>query len=359
MRVFSLLVAVVACGITCTTAEPTPPPGAGPRVQTQRVLRLLEPDTLYLTRPSVMVRGQHGETYISDIVGGRVVMYDDSGHPVQVFGRPGGGPGEFRQPSPMFMRDDSTLAIADLGRGIYQLFDLRTGSYRGFIRCDGVGSSVFYQDSVIWLGAMSLVRNTSIAALRAGADTFEYLIPLPPEYQSMRWLAGTFPGARVAAWGDTLLVGMTGSDVLRIFTTDGRPVGRMLVPTRIRRGVPPDLEREFEHHHETQQDWVQLLSALIGLFRRSDGEFVLVHADYEIAGRLTTADLFVTTIAPDRRHACVDTKLPVSYDAAPVVTFRADTLYVLDRRVVSDTSVETRITAYGVEGSACQRMDVK
>jgi len=254
----------------------------------------------------------------------------------------------------MFLRDDSTLAVADLSRAIFQLFDLRTGDFRGSLSCEGIGSSVSYQDSVIWLGAMSLGRKTSVAALRAGADSLEYLIPLPPEYLRMPWLAGTFPGSRVAAWRDTLLVGMTASDVLRVFSADGRLVDSVVVPVRIRRGVPPDIERQFERHHRTQRDWVRLTSALLGLFRQSNGAFVLVHADYDIVGPLTTADLFVTTLTPDRQHACVDTQLPVSGDAAPLVTFRADTLYVMDRQVVSDTAVETRITAYGIDGSRCR-----
>lgn len=353
MRNIGPLVAVAVFGAACTNAEPAPPPGAGPAIQTYGVLRLVEPDSLYLTRPSGIARGRHGETYVSDVVGNRVVTYDDSGRPVQAFGRPGGGPGEFRQASTMFFRDDSTLAVADLSRGIFQLFNLRTGDFRASLSCEGIGSSVSYQDSVIWLGAMSLGRKTSVAALRASADSFEYLIPLPPEYLRMPWLAGTFPGARVAAWRDTLLVGMTASDVLRLFTADGRLVDSVVVPVRVRRGVPPDIERQFERHHRTQRDWVRLTSALLGLFRQSDGAFVLVHGDYDIVGPLTTADLFVTTLAPDRQHACVDTRLLVSHDAAPLVTFRADTLYVLDRQVVSDTALETRITAYGVDGSRC------
>jgi hypothetical protein len=86
----------------------------------------------------------------------------------------------------------------------------------------------------------------------------------------------------------------------------------------------------------------------------SDGAFVLVHADYQVVGPLTTADLLVTSLTPDRQQACVDTPLPVSHDGAPLVTFLADTLCVLDRQVLSDAAVETRITAYGVDTSRCR-----
>jgi hypothetical protein len=359
MRRFGRLAVVAVLSVSCTSAEPSPPPGAGPAVRPHRVLRLLEPDSLYLARPSAMLRGTHGETYVSDIVANRVVMYGGDGRPLLVFGRPGGGPGEFRQAASMFLRDDSTLAVLDLSRGAYQLFDLEAGSFRGSLAGVGVGWSVAYQDSVTWLGDMNLFRKTSVAALRAGADTFEYLIPLPPEYLRTRTLAGTYAGVHVVAWRDTLLVGMTGSDLLRIFTTDGRPVDSVRVPVRTRRGVPPDIEHVLTRPGRGHPEWVRAASMLVGLFRKSDGELVLVHADLTVVGPTTSADLYVTTLASDRQNACVDSRLPVSHDAAPMLTFRADTLYVLDREIVSDSAVETRITAYGVDGSACERVLVR
>jgi hypothetical protein len=358
MRGIAFVAAVALLSAQCTGAEPGAPPGAGPALRTYTILRLQEPDSLYLARPSAMERGPNGETFVSDIVAGRVVRYDDKGRPVQVIGRPGGGPGEFRQAASVFLRDDSTLAVLDLSRGAYQLFDLETGSFRGALPCEGLGWSVAYQDSVIWLGAMNLLRGSAVAALAGGADTFEYMIPLPPEYVRTQVLAGMYAGAHVVAWHDTLLVGMTGSDLLRVFTTDGRFVDSVRVPARIRRGVPPDIERLLARPGQGAQEWVRLSSSLVGLFRKSEGDLVLLHADYENVRPTASAALYVTTLAPDWRSACVDTPLPVSYDAAPILAFRADTVYVLDREV-SDTTVETRITAYGVDGSACRRLAVQ
>lgn len=358
MRGIAFLAAVALLGAGCADAEPGPPPGAGPAVRTYGILRLQEPDSLYLARPSAMERGAHGETFISDIVASRVVRYDGDGNPVQVIGKPGGGPGEFRQAASVFFRDDSTLAVLDLSRGAYQLFDIETGAFRRALPCEGLGWSVAYQDSVIWLGAMNLQRGTSIAALAAGADSFEYMIPLPPEYLRTQILAGTYAGAHVVAWRDTLLVGMTGSDLLRVFTMDGRLADTVRVPARNRRGVPPDIEQLLTRPRQGAREWAQLSSSLVGLFRQSDGEIVLVHADYKNVRPTASAELYVTTLAPDRRSACVDAPLRVSSDAAPILSFRADTLYVLDREV-SDTAVATRVTAYGVDGSACRHVVVQ
>lgn len=358
MRGIVVLAAVaLLLNADCTDADRAPP-GAGPAVRTYGILRLQEPDSLYLARPSAMERGAHGETFVSDIVANRVVRYDADGTPTQVIGRPGGGPGEFRQAASVFFRDDSTLAVLDLSRGAYQLFDIETGTFRRALPCEGLGWSVAYQDSVIWLGAMNLRRGTSIAVLAAGADSFEYKIPLPPEYLRTQILAGTYVGAHVVAWRDTLLVGMTGSDLLRVFTTDGRLVDSVRVPVRVRRGVPPDIEQLLTRPRQGVREWARLSSSLVGLFRQSQGELVLVHADYRNVRPTASADVYVTTLAPDRRTACVDTPLQVSFDAAPILSFRADTLYVLDREV-SDTAVATRVTAYGVDGSECRHLIVQ
>ena len=197
VRSAGALVAVVLGGLGCGRANPARRAEAGPSLRPLFTLRLIEPDSLYLALASVILRGPHRDVYVSDIAGGRVVRYDSTGRPVQVFGRPGEGPGEFRQPSAMFLRNDSTLAVLDLSRALYELFDMRTAQFRGALRFEGVGSSYADQDSVIWFGAMSPRHHTAIAALRTGVDTFEYRIPVPAEYLQAPVLAGTFPGAEV------------------------------------------------------------------------------------------------------------------------------------------------------------------
>jgi hypothetical protein len=355
------VVALLLGSLGCERANSARRAEAGPTLRPLFTLRLMEPDSLYLALASVILRGPHRDVYVSDIVGGRVIRYDSTGRPAQVFGRPGEGPGEFRQPSAMFMRNDSTLAVLDLSRALYELFDIRTAQFRGALRFEGVGSSYADQDSVIWFGAMNPRLHTATAALRAGVDTFEYQIPVPAEYLQSPALAGTFPGAEVVTWADTLLVGMHGSNDLRLFTMDGRLVDSLAVPVRLRRGVPDDVVRALEPGRARDiQDWARVLSALVGLQRRSDGRFVLVHADFDVDGRLRAkATFFVTLLSADRRTACADGHLPVSEDVASRITFSGDTLFVLDRRLVNDTIMETTVTGYEVDGSRCHWMEVE
>ena len=103
-----------------------------------------------------------------------------------------------------------------------------------------------------------------------------------------------------------------------------------------------------------------MLSALVGLQRTAEGRFVLVHADFDVDERLLTkARFFVTMLSADRRMACVDAALPTSEDVASRITFHGDTLFVLDRRLVNDTTMETTVTGYEVDGSRCRWVAVE
>lgn len=58
-------------------------------------------------------------------------------------------------------------------------------------------------------------------------------------------------------------------------------------------------------------------------------------------------------ISPDLKHACVDAPVPTSLDAMAGVTLSGDTLFVLDRRIVSEEQMQTWWMMYRIDTSAC------
>ena len=332
----------------------------GPALRPTESVVLQEHDSLFLARPLAMYPNPSGGFYVSDLFRNRVVLYDAHGVAIRTFGRAGAGPGELRQVSTVFVRDDSTLAVFDISTGAFSLFDRLTATFSRAVRFDGIGLSVAQLRGTTWLGAMNLGRGTAVGRWRPGADSIEYLIPLPDAYLQSRLLAGNYAGSWVAVWEDTVAVGMTASDTVRFFTTEGQAISTVSVPARRRRGIPADLVEQMQPTRglSTSRRF-SLASALLGLYRRHDGALILVHADQELDGRLITAKVFVSLLSADRTQACVDAPLSVSQDSQPVYAFSRDTLFVLEQRIVDGEQIRTTITGYRVEEDGCNWIDLQ
>ncbi len=357
---FAYTVVLGSLAIACTSpAAQDRSSTDGPTVLAVDTLVLVETDSLYLARPLALYRDPTGGFYVSDLFRNRVVLYDVAGNAGRIFGRPGGGPGELRQVSFVFVRDDSTVAVFDISKRLINLYDRNTAVFRKTVQFEGIGLSIQTTDEATWFGAMQLGRGTAVARWKSGSQAVEYFIPMPEAYFQSRLLAGNYAGAWVAVWEDTLAVVMTGADTVRLFTTTGSKLDAIRVPVRRRRGVPLDIVDQMQPRRGlSTRDRFALASAVMGLYRQSDGTLLLIHADQSIDGRLITADVFVSLISPDRTRACVDTQLAVSKDAQPLYTFYADTLFVLEQRIGDNDNVRTSVTSYRIDGDRCDWIQI-
>lgn len=332
---------------------------AGPALRRVAQIELQETDSLYLGRPRSLLRGQSGGFYVSDLFHNRVVFYDDDGRPVRVYGRPGGGPGELRQAGKVFLFDDSTLAVSDLSRRLLNMYDVESGDFRGARKHDGYLEDVERVGRAVWFGVMDLERGTAVGVWLPDADSMSYRIPLPSEYRSSYVLAAMNPAAKLAVWSDTVLVGAQGLNSLRLFSADGSELGWMDVPSRRRRGVPPDVVDRFRPRSENSHDNLfSFSSKLMALHRQPAGSLVLVHGDLEIRSRGVHGDFYVSLVTSDRQRACVDTRVPAFFDdPQPRFAFAADTMFVLAQDIDGER-VRTRITGYLLDGSSCDWLGV-
>lgn len=64
-----------------------------------------------------------GQLYIFDNRADRITVVSPAGRFVRAFGRPGDGPGEFRNPDGLAVMRDGRVVIADIGHRVYHLFD--------------------------------------------------------------------------------------------------------------------------------------------------------------------------------------------------------------------------------------------
>lgn len=81
--------------------------------------RLVPPDSALVAMPwGVDADPEAGRIYALDRSSPRVVVFGRDGEYLETLGREGGGPGEFRNPSALTVRDDGTLLVWDTGRGV-------------------------------------------------------------------------------------------------------------------------------------------------------------------------------------------------------------------------------------------------
>ncbi len=346
-----MLTLLAACERGTTSDRPRSIPG--PTLVVRESLTVRESDSLFLARPYALFADQQGNLLVSDLFFDRAVLFDRSGVPRRVFGSQGAGPGEVTNIGVAFRVGDSLVAVADEGRKAFKLFQYQTGAFRGQLAYEGLLRFVFIENNVVWLGARNLPRNTGVLRWDAPGGEMRYVVPLPSEYGRSPRLAGVYSGVMVTHWADTLLTGAQGTNFLTLARADGSVLQRVQLPRVARRGVPPDIVGLLARRRMNAPQFFSLMSALFLIGRRSDGRFVLVHSDQNVIGRLITARVFVSLLSADRREACVDAELPVYQDAQPIFAWVADTLLVLQQRLVAGQP-STLVQRLSVEDNACR-----
>lgn len=353
---------LVGVAITCGTmacGESSRAGAALERVALREVmsLRLKTTDTLPIGRARALLRDQAGGFLVSDLFYNRVIRFTDDGAAVQVYGRPGEGPGEFRQAAELVSVTDSSFAVSDLSRYVLNEF-ARDGRFLREVRYRGVLFSPVNQGGRIWFGMMHIAESTIVAVWEPHGTRFRYFVRMPQEYADSYILTGMRPGVSIAVWQDTIAVGVQGLNDIRIHDAQrGRLLETVELPVRERRGVPANLVAAMmPRRGRSYEDMFANSSVLMALFRTSDGSLLAIHGDYELHGRLITGTTYLTVLSPDRTRACVDAKLPTEPDEPqPRYAMSGDTLFILRQRLL-EQDVRFDVSGYLVVSEGCDWM---
>lgn len=309
----------------------------------------------YLARPSFVAGDHRGGYYVTDAFHENVLHIGKDGTILGAFGGPGEGPGELRGAGLPFLRDDTTLAIVDNLRGRLQFLHTADGRYLGERSVPGIVRSAGRGSQRIWLGALDMAEGTGVVLWRLDVDSMTPLVQVPEDYRNAPPLAGIATGVLVTEVHDTLFVGFSGTDDLLVVDAQTqRVMDTVHVPAVRRRGVPDDIVNRLTQPGTTFPELFRAFSGLMGLHRLSDGHLALVHHDQEIDGRLITADVFLTVVAPSLDSACVDGLVTSSDVGQPVTTMVADTLVVLQQTVNSATDAYAVFSRYLIDRSDCR-----
>lgn len=100
---------------------------------------LVEVVSLQLSEPDSVQMGGHTafftvsaarEVFVNDMDNSRILRFSSGGQLLGMFGKEGGGPGEFKLASALgLIAGDSLLAVADVNRRYLSLFEVETGEY--------------------------------------------------------------------------------------------------------------------------------------------------------------------------------------------------------------------------------------
>ncbi|MYC86686.1 MAG: hypothetical protein F4X22_00455 [Gemmatimonadales bacterium] len=345
---------------------------AGPAVTVVDSVLLDENDRFYLGNPfSLVVDTADSSFLISDFFENRILRYERDGKLRQFYGRPGGGPGEFRSISTAFVLGDSVVVGAGNRRNLLQLFSKHDGTSLGAHSFSGrVGmGGVSVVDQGVVFPTRDPTNGTIAAVWRYPEAAIDYVVPLPAPYQRSLAGLGRFAAFQsfgsVVAWSDTLLSGMSGLNEIYLSTLDGVFLDTLFLPNTTRRGVPPNVQEVFDdlESFSSMTEMFEAASSMYGLYRMSDGSTVVLHHDSTLDGELPagniTSEVYLSIIAPDRTTACVDAPVPYSNEMRPVHTVARDTLFLLDRRLnEAEDDLLTWIRAYRIDTSGCTWLDL-
>ena len=359
--VLAAIGSVVGCGGQGDVWRPRPD-AVGPRVSVIDSVVLSEPDSAPLgAHTSFFARSQSGRFFVGDIDRRTVVRFAPDGRFEGTIGAPGDGPGEFELPGAiMVLPGDSVLAVGDVNRRTLQLFSLPSGKFRRQVALPGQDLSSWWE---FHDGEAAFALHMSAGLLgrwKPGDSAVAPIGALPAELSSHPGEVITHGRPAAVTTDSGLSIFYPAEPRLLLLDGDSRVRGAVRIPAARRLGEPTSLLATSPAGRSGGPPRFTPASSADGATRLADGSILLVHLDMDrVAGPDGKGSpgnfrLWVTLVRADLSAACVDGRVPILTDIAPVPIFRGDTMFVLTRGVLDDGKVRTVAYALGVDRQKCE-----
>ena len=356
----------IPSGLWLAWAACGPPDGApgdrrhGPDLLPLPPVLIAEPDDAPIGNLTFLSQGPDGSSYITDLDRARVLAYSRSGRPLGVFGRPGGGPGEFRLPAVSGVVADSLLAVNDLGLHRLSVFDRASHAFlRGVnLPVQDIGASWTERGDTVVLAAHlapALVLRWHVPSdsiVRLGRTPERLLAALPVTIRHGR--------SELIPEGGGYLAQLPTEPGLELLDHRGTITGFVRLPWRDRRGEPEDLIEGQIARSVTDgpSGGAPVGSLSAGLHRLSSGDVAVVYLDVDLApGGSPTAFVnyryYVSVVSADLARVCVDGAVPLEADLLSMPAFRGDTLVLFARTVTAQDRVRSEILGFRIDTAGC------
>lgn len=378
-REHAIVVVLVLTLLGCGDPESEPTcsdPRSAPRLVLQDSVTLQESESLYVGNPAATFTfDDQGRAYIPDPGNSRLLSFTPQGHAAQVFGGPGEGPGEFRGVGFVGLVTPQVVLQNDYRLRRINLYD-RQANALGSIAYRGRLTWMNAVDETIWLGVADHGSGFAVAPVHIStllapqADSVKQIISatmirLPSEYKRYRVLA-SWDDVKSVRWADTSAVAFGGLEYIVRYQREGLPIDTTYVPVCRRHGSEEALlnrwfripartsseQQEFTRNAETN------ISGLLGLWRLSDGKFLIWYVDsHRAPGRVLRGVAYLSVLSPDLKSACVDAELTAPGSGRARLTVFKDDVVLLDQ-VIEQTTGEPRVRSvlrrYSIDTESCR-----
>ncbi len=351
----------VGLGVLALAGTPTASLFAQPAVEARDSIVLEESSDDYLVYPGSIVPDGTAGYLVTDFRQPRVFLYSAEGRLVMRYGAGGEGPGEWEEAQIALPHGADHILVLSWKPFAAQRFERDGGRFVERFPLRGYVESATIDTDDLWISGAHYSPRSAVRRLTLGEDEAEPVVDLPEPYREGGPVGGMFNSLPFTKWADTLLVAFMPLPYLVMAHESGRELDRFEVPAVRRRETPADPEPVIMDHRQTGAYFsiFGLFPSTIGLHRRPDGSFLLVHAD--LAGEdppLHTETLWVSVIDADRTRACPDGRVPLGPESRPVVGFEGDRLLVLEQ-VLGGGDAVTVLRRIAVDAEDCDWMPLR
>jgi len=317
--------------------------------------RLVENDSTLVAELGGLAIGAGGEFFVSDVATGQVLAFSSSGNLTKRIGRRGRGPGEMLAPAVLELSADGQLLVLDNPTARVSRFRLRDGEYLSAVRLLGPTADIRVSGGELWMTTALTATNTSLARLRAGADSLTSAGRLPIEYTTYPRLLRAMALGTLDLRGDDLWVGMQGTNSIERYdaAAAAAPLALVKVPRARRRGVPLDNPTALKSE-VSYEDEVASTSLLVALGALDDGRIATVHLDATIAESGLSVIAYLSVMNPASGAGCVDMAVPIEGSAVPVFRFVGNSLYLVEATSDGEASSQTWVRRLNLSKLKCE-----
>ncbi len=359
-----LAITALACSDAPETTESIPAP------------RLALTDSLILDQTPEVTLGDVShfamsatDVWVVDGQNDRLVRYARDGTIRGTMGRKGTGPGELTLGGPLTLVGDSSVAVREAARGSIVRFRMADGAPEPELRMPEPALVMKIQavGDAIWVGVVGLRNLTGVRRVPLDGGAVVSSVPHPAEFSTEGGVHWSLPYNVALRFGDTTLVTYAATHRTFLRRDDGG-VDTLIVPNRLRRGVPVDIAERLKAgaYRDLPYGAEGAISLPLAAHRLPNGSIALVYMDAHFPDDfdVETGDgiayrSYLTVIRPDFTAACVDAPVPTSDPSTiPALAFHGDTLSVLEQRIAGDQAVPT-IVSYRVSTNGCTWQSIR
>ena len=348
----------VVCGWSVVACGGERAPGSSPAVPESAILvpssitRLVEPDTAFIGLPIYLAVSSRNEYLVVDRYSLRVSRFDSVGQFKGTFGREGYGPNEFKQPAFLQLVDDTTALVVDRLRRDFTLWNVNSSSVVARVPIEGEPGPFIAVGGSITGAVFDRFRGTIAARWRRLDSAPEHLGTLPAAFAPTNRFATIYGHIPFTIFQDSIAYLTGESNYMRIADSLWIVVDSTAIPRRIRRGAPETIDTALTAKTNIY-DISRQLSTPFAVHRLSNGRFAVLHLDYAVRNNLALGSMFLTILSKQNSSRCTDILLPVHDSTAiPEVSFRGDTLFVLDQYILGERAV-TDVLRFTLDLGVC------